>query len=91
MARDLTQLNTISYVSAAWTSRNTPQSEELLRVIMTVRAWGYGGKMNEFGKRIKSVAGAGLFAGGLNTLQVNIGLLCNNRCKHCHLEAGPEK
>jgi radical SAM/Cys-rich protein len=58
---------------------------------MTVRAWGYGGKMNEFGKRIKSVAGAGLFAGGLNTLQVNIGLLCNNRCKHCHLEAGPEK
>ncbi len=23
------------------------------------------------------------------TLQVNTGLLCNQLCKHCHLEAGP--
>lgn len=25
------------------------------------------------------------------TLQVNVGLLCNQKCKHCHLEAGPER
>jgi radical SAM/Cys-rich protein len=25
------------------------------------------------------------------TLQVNTGLLCNQLCKHCHLEAGPER
>jgi radical SAM/Cys-rich protein len=25
------------------------------------------------------------------TLQVNIGLLCNQTCKHCHLDAGPAK
>jgi radical SAM/Cys-rich protein len=25
------------------------------------------------------------------TLQVNIGLLCNQTCKHCHLEAGPHR
>jgi MoaA/NifB/PqqE/SkfB family radical SAM enzyme len=24
-------------------------------------------------------------------LQVNIGLLCNQRCRHCHLEAGTER
>jgi len=24
------------------------------------------------------------------TLQVNVGLLCNQSCRHCHLEAGPE-
>jgi MoaA/NifB/PqqE/SkfB family radical SAM enzyme len=23
------------------------------------------------------------------TLQVNVGLLCNQECKHCHLDAGP--
>jgi len=25
------------------------------------------------------------------TLQVNVGLLCNQACKHCHLEAGPAR
>jgi radical SAM/Cys-rich protein len=25
-----------------------------------------------------------------HTLQVNVGLLCNQACRHCHLEAGPE-
>ena len=26
-----------------------------------------------------------------STLQVNVGLLCNQACKHCHLEAGPDR
>jgi len=25
------------------------------------------------------------------TLQVNVGLLCNQRCRHCHLSAGPDR
>ncbi len=25
------------------------------------------------------------------TLQINVGLLCNLTCKHCHLEAGPQR
>lgn len=25
------------------------------------------------------------------TLQVNIGLMCNQKCAHCHLDAGPER
>jgi radical SAM/Cys-rich protein len=27
----------------------------------------------------------------LTTLQVNLGLLCNQACRHCHLEAGPNR
>jgi len=27
----------------------------------------------------------------ITTLQINIGLLCNQTCRHCHLEAGPER
>lgn len=27
--------------------------------------------------------------GGTSTLQVNVGLLCNQSCRHCHLSAGP--
>ncbi|MBI4766169.1 MAG: hypothetical protein HY787_16480 [Deltaproteobacteria bacterium] len=25
------------------------------------------------------------------TLQINMGLLCNQECRHCHLEAGPNR
>ncbi len=25
------------------------------------------------------------------TLQINVGLLCNQACRHCHLEAGPQR
>jgi radical SAM/Cys-rich protein len=26
-----------------------------------------------------------------HTLQVNLGLLCNQKCRHCHLDAGPQR
>lgn len=26
-----------------------------------------------------------------STLQVNVGLLCNQKCRHCHLDAGPQR
>lgn len=28
---------------------------------------------------------------GIKTLQVNVGKLCNQACKHCHVEAGPAR
>ena len=34
--------------------------------------------------------GIALRRGVCSTLQVNVGYLCNQSCKHCHLEAGPE-
>jgi radical SAM/Cys-rich protein len=35
--------------------------------------------------------GLRLERGQTNTLQINVGLLCNQVCKHCHLEAGPKR
>jgi radical SAM/Cys-rich protein len=35
--------------------------------------------------------GLELTRGHTVTLQINCGLLCNQSCKHCHLEAGPER
>ena len=35
--------------------------------------------------------GLSLVRGEITTLQVNTGFLCNLRCRHCHLEAGPER
>ncbi len=33
--------------------------------------------------------GLSLTRGKTTTLQINVGLLCNQACRHCHLEAGP--
>jgi len=35
--------------------------------------------------------GLRLERGETRTLQINIGLLCNQVCRHCHLEAGPKR
>ena len=35
--------------------------------------------------------GLSLVRGQVQTLQINTGLLCNLRCRHCHLEAGPDR
>ncbi len=34
---------------------------------------------------------AKLFAVSVNTLQVNVGKLCNQACKHCHVDASPTR
>jgi radical SAM/Cys-rich protein len=41
----------------------------------------------------QALAGHGLDLrkGETNTLQINVGLLCNQMCRHCHLEAGPSR
>ncbi len=35
--------------------------------------------------------GLELVRGETHTLQINVGLLCNLRCRHCHLAAGPHR
>ena len=47
--------------------------------------------MNDFEKRIFGKGGDGLHSFNLEILQLNIGLKCNQECRHCHLEASPER
>ena len=37
----------------------------------------------------QKLSGAELFAANIDTLQVNVGKLCNQACKHCHVDASP--
>jgi radical SAM/Cys-rich protein len=42
----------------------------------------------------KALAEGGLFplrASGIQVLQVNVGKLCNQTCRHCHVDAGPDR
>ncbi|UCF30535.1 MAG: arsenosugar biosynthesis radical SAM protein ArsS [bacterium] len=47
--------------------------------------------MNEFERRIPKKGKDGLFARGVDIIQVNIGLKCNQVCDHCHLDASPDR
>ncbi len=44
-----------------------------------------------FDKKFESVGKGYLKAGSLEILQVNIGKMCNQVCKHCHVDAGPDR
>jgi len=42
----------------------------------------------------EALAGDSLFplrAAGIQVLQVNVGKLCNQTCRHCHVDAGPDR
>jgi radical SAM/Cys-rich protein len=48
-----------------------------------------GESMNPFDEKLRGVGRFPLVAGDIKTVQVNIALLCNQRCTHCHWACGP--
>src|SRR5687768_13399993 len=43
-----------------------------------------------FDEKLKS-SGLELVSARIDTLQVNVGKLCNQACKHCHVDASPKR
>ena len=46
--------------------------------------------MNEFEHRVLETGGD-LLCQGIRVLQVNVGLRCNQACRHCHVAASPRR
>ena len=44
-----------------------------------------------FSEKLKEGGISSLTASSIDTLQVNIGKMCNQTCKHCHVDAGPDR
>src|SRR5881398_2802471 len=44
-----------------------------------------------FEEKLVQVGQGPLEAAGVLTLQVNVGKLCNQACKHCHVDASPTR
>ncbi len=47
--------------------------------------------MNSFDEALAGVGATPLRADNISILQINVGLLCNLECNHCHLGAGPTR
>lgn len=45
--------------------------------------------MNNFSQAVRQTIGEDLKGQVVQTIQVNLGLLCNLSCRHCHVEANP--
>ncbi|MEX0642785.1 MAG: arsenosugar biosynthesis radical SAM (seleno)protein ArsS [Pirellulales bacterium] len=44
-----------------------------------------------FGQVLRNFGLSPLSATGIEVLQVNLGKLCNQTCRHCHVDAGPDR
>jgi radical SAM/Cys-rich protein len=49
------------------------------------------GRRRPFDEALKQAGLYPLRAAGIEVLQVNLGRLCNQACRHCHVDAGPER
>ena len=47
--------------------------------------------MIAFEEKLIQIGSSPLVASGVETLQVNVGKLCNQTCRHCHVDAGPTR
>lgn len=47
--------------------------------------------MNNFSQSVRQTLGDDLKSESVQTIQVNLGLLCNLSCRHCHVEASPKR
>jgi radical SAM/Cys-rich protein len=50
-----------------------------------------GGRFRPFEAALGDSGLAPLCAQGLRVFQINLGKMCNQTCKHCHVDAGPER
>ncbi len=44
-----------------------------------------------FAQRMREIGLAPLQASGITIFQVNVGKFCNQTCRHCHVDAGPDR
>ena len=50
-----------------------------------------GDRLPTFDKALEDYERPPLKAKGIDILQVNVGKLCNMTCRHCHVDAGPDR
>lgn len=56
-----------------------------------VRILADGHACEPFDETLRGAGIGALHATGITTLQINVGKLCNQTCRHCHVDAGPDR
>lgn len=64
---------------------------EQMRVLDAVELRDAAGDRAEFHRSVSPEAGLALTPAPLEIFQINLGKLCNMSCRHCHVDAGPDR
>jgi radical SAM/Cys-rich protein len=51
----------------------------------------HAGQLATFKKKIQAIGQYPLRPSSIEIFQVNVGYMCNQTCKHCHVDAGPDR
>ncbi len=65
---------------------NTPSPEKQVELLETAECG-----IPRFGMMLRESGNAPLRSSGIDILQINTGYICNLRCRHCHVDATPER
>jgi radical SAM/Cys-rich protein len=65
--------------------------EEQLRVLSTLALERPDGPRLGFEGALAAAGSDGLYPAELEVFQINLGKLCNMTCRHCHVDAGPDR
>ena len=68
-------------------ARNSPlaSSDEQLKLLAASKS------CSPFHAKMEQAGLAPLHATGISVFQINVGKLCNQTCRHCHVDAGPDR
>jgi len=67
------------------------RGEALSSTAEQVRVLQSRGGFPRFEETMSRTSSGPLAATGLDVLQINVGKLCNQTCRHCHVDAGPDR
>ena len=66
-------------------------SDSFIQLEVLNRADRAGDEFPAFGDKLNNIGLAPLRATGIEIFQINVGKMCNQVCKHCHVDAGPDR
>ena len=70
---------------------HNPLSDSFIQLQVLNRADDAISSLPKFSEKLTSIGLFPLKPLGINTLQINVGKMCNQTCKHCHVDAGPDR
>lgn len=75
--------------SLAAQGQTLAEGKEQIRLLETLPIGGFD--QLKFKDRLKEIGSFPLTPTGIDIFQVNLGKMCNQVCKHCHVDAGPDR
>ncbi|UPL51196.1 arsenosugar biosynthesis radical SAM (seleno)protein ArsS [Hymenobacter sublimis] len=72
-------------------ARHAPLADTAYQLTVLTQAEAEGAHLPSFAHKLQQSGLLPLLPTGLSVMQINVGKMCNQVCKHCHVDAGPDR